>query len=509
MVATPTQRQPRGFFEIGVFNCKRSVNLGTLMRSAYQLGAAGVFVIGSRYKRQSSDTCHADLHIPLREFDCFDAFKASRPKGAQLIAVESPEYGGKWLSAFSHPMQAIYMLGAEDHGLPPEVVKQCQQVVSIESLRQPSYNVAVAGSLVMYHRLASRGDGHLSDSTVNRNQTRVTEGAMPTKRPYRRSAQQPSLDNRTQVYGSRKYLCDFSFFDVIDTEVKAYWLGFIAADGCVRNDRTFIVALAAKDRCHLERLKRDLQATYPLYDYYSTAVTTDENGEKHRKRHPTTSLVISSQRMVAALVRQGVHPRKTKTLAFPSHSQVPRELMHHYVRGYFDGDGSIFNSEDRLTGKLYWGVCIISTLRFCAQLAAWFAMNRITAPAQYRKHGEIAYTIRYSRADDLCKIRALLYRDATVYLERKKVLFDQVQPRVNKSKAAREAILEVIQRTDEPHSFRDLHALLSADHSYGNLQIALGELSRNGVLDKCGTQAGKPLYTYDFTEADNAFRERC
>ncbi len=146
----------RGYFEIGVYNPKRAVNLGTLMRSAYQLGAAGAFVIGSRYKRQHSDTCHADLHIPLREFATFDQFKAARPHGADLVAIESPEYGGKWLSSFTHPMRCVYLLGAEDSGLPEDVVKQCNRVVSIESLRQPSYNVAVAGSLVMYHRLASR-----------------------------------------------------------------------------------------------------------------------------------------------------------------------------------------------------------------------------------------------------------------------------------------------------------------------------------------------------------------
>lgn len=156
ITAAPARRQPRGYFEIGVFNPKHSVNVGTLMRSAYQLGAAGVFVIGNRYKRQSSDTCHTDLHVPLREFESFDAFKAARPHGAELVAVESPEYGGQWLSSFTHPMRSIYLLGSEDAGLPPEIVRQCNRVVSIESLRTPSYNVAVAGSLVMYHRLASR-----------------------------------------------------------------------------------------------------------------------------------------------------------------------------------------------------------------------------------------------------------------------------------------------------------------------------------------------------------------
>ncbi len=149
-------RTPRGFFEIGVYRPKRECNVGTLLRTAYQLGAAGVFVIGARFRRQPGDTCKSDLHIPLREFATFEDFVAARPHGSTLVAVESPEYGGKWLNGFSHPMRTQYLLGSEDSGLPVEIVKQCAAVVSIESLRQPSYNVAVAGALVMYHRLASR-----------------------------------------------------------------------------------------------------------------------------------------------------------------------------------------------------------------------------------------------------------------------------------------------------------------------------------------------------------------
>lgn len=156
MVAPSPARAPRGYFEIGVYQPSKSENVGTLLRSAYQLGAAGVFLIGSRFQRQCSDTCHADRHIPVRQFATWEQFKAAQPHGTDLVAVESPEYGGRWLSGFTHPERAVYLLGNESRGLPAEVVKQCGRVVSIESLRQPSYNVAVAGSLVMYHRLASR-----------------------------------------------------------------------------------------------------------------------------------------------------------------------------------------------------------------------------------------------------------------------------------------------------------------------------------------------------------------
>lgn len=139
----------RGFFEIGVFHPKTEANIGTLMRSAYQLGASGVFTIGRRYQQQASDTVKAYRHLPVRHFTTFDEFYAAIPLACRLIGVEM---GGKPLGNACHPQSAVYLLGAEDHGLPPEVVKRCQQIISLDAIRTPSYNVAVAGSLVMYHR---------------------------------------------------------------------------------------------------------------------------------------------------------------------------------------------------------------------------------------------------------------------------------------------------------------------------------------------------------------------
>ena len=140
---------PRGFFEIGIYHTKTSSNVGTLWRSASQLGASSIFTIDKRYPKQASDTLKTYRHIPMREFSSFGQFLASMPKCARLIGVEM---GGKPLSTFNHPEQAIYLLGAEDFGLPSAVIDACDNIISIESLRTESYNVAVAGSIVMYHR---------------------------------------------------------------------------------------------------------------------------------------------------------------------------------------------------------------------------------------------------------------------------------------------------------------------------------------------------------------------
>jgi len=139
-----------GYFEIGIFHTKTAQNVGTLWRSAYQLGAAGVFTIGRRYKRTAADTYNTTQNIPLRHYDDFDDFLAHRPIDALLVGVEM---GGEKLSEFTHPRNAIYLLGAEDNGLPQGVIDKCNKLVSLEAVRRNSYNVAVAGSIVMYGRV--------------------------------------------------------------------------------------------------------------------------------------------------------------------------------------------------------------------------------------------------------------------------------------------------------------------------------------------------------------------
>jgi len=86
----------------------------------------------------------------MREYDDFDHFQKSIPYDCILIGVEM---GGVNLEKVVHPIRSIYLLGAEDGGLPKDVLTKCQRVVSIESIRMESYNVAVAGSIIMYDRL--------------------------------------------------------------------------------------------------------------------------------------------------------------------------------------------------------------------------------------------------------------------------------------------------------------------------------------------------------------------
>jgi tRNA G18 (ribose-2'-O)-methylase SpoU len=143
----------RGFFEIGIVRGKTVENVGSLWRSAYQMGAAGIFTVGRRYPDQASDTVKAYRHIPMREFATIDALLAAGPHACQVVGVEM---AGRPLDSFVHPESAIYLLGAEDSGLSPAALARCQHLVSLPSCRIESYNVAVAGAIVMFDRQTKR-----------------------------------------------------------------------------------------------------------------------------------------------------------------------------------------------------------------------------------------------------------------------------------------------------------------------------------------------------------------
>ena len=140
---------PPNYFEIGIYHPVHDENIGTVWRSAYQLGAAGIFTIGKTFSRQHSDTEDVWQHIPYRRFQSFDQFHPAIPYGCQIVGVEM---GGKPLHSFQHPDRCIYLLGSESNGLPEHILERCHQVISIESINKASYNVSVAGSIVMYSR---------------------------------------------------------------------------------------------------------------------------------------------------------------------------------------------------------------------------------------------------------------------------------------------------------------------------------------------------------------------
>lgn len=195
-----------------------------------------------------------------------------------------------------------------------------------------------------------------------------------------------------------EYECDETFFDVIDNPIKAYWFGFIIADGHI--DRKLVTTLKPGDVSHLELFKKDIGYTGPIY-------TQSRDGCK--------SLTIDRIQLVKALQALGLTHRKTYDLEWKHLAGYVREnseLMRHVVRGYTDGDGCVYESKGR------WGLDFTCHKEsFLRHLDLFLAQEFKFAPHCIQK-GSTAYHLRYSDRVAF-KIAEYLYKDASRYLQRK------------------------------------------------------------------------------------------
>jgi tRNA G18 (ribose-2'-O)-methylase SpoU len=147
--------EQNGFFGIGIVNNVDEINIGTLWRSAYILGASFIFTVDKKYKKQTTDVTNAWQKIPLYHYNTIEELKENLPYDTPLVAVELEEDAIE-LADFKHPDRAVYLLGNERSGLSKQILSQCHKVVKLPG--SYSLNVSVAGSILMYDRTAKLGN---------------------------------------------------------------------------------------------------------------------------------------------------------------------------------------------------------------------------------------------------------------------------------------------------------------------------------------------------------------
>lgn len=143
--------QQNGFFGIGILNNVDEINIGTLWRSAYIMGASFIFTVDKRYKKQSSDVTNAWQKIPLYHYDTMDDLLANLPYDTRLVGVELDETSIN-IVEYQHPHRCVYLLGNEQTGLTAEAIEKCHELIQLPG--DYSLNVSVAGSIVLYDRVA-------------------------------------------------------------------------------------------------------------------------------------------------------------------------------------------------------------------------------------------------------------------------------------------------------------------------------------------------------------------
>lgn len=138
------------FYGIGIMQTKSEVNVGTLWRSAYIMGASFIFTVDEKYRRQSSDTATTPSRIPLYHYKDLEDLKSHLPHGTPLVGVELSDEA-VFVNEFSHPKRAVYLLGSEANGLSQTTLEACHQLIKLPG--HFSLNVAVAGSIIMHDRI--------------------------------------------------------------------------------------------------------------------------------------------------------------------------------------------------------------------------------------------------------------------------------------------------------------------------------------------------------------------
>ena len=214
-----------------------------------------------------------------------------------------------------------------------------------------------------------------------------------------------------------KYYYNKDYFCKIDTEEKAYWLGFLYADGCINrfytNEKlrsmTLELTLCKSDREHLVKFLECIESNVPI---------KERRNKMNGKEYISYRVQINCTKMCYDLIDKGCIPCKTYTIKLPDESKVPRKFMRDFLRGYFDGDGCISISykdsyahiESNITGMQ----------NMMNEISAYLFDNRIVnkIPKQNKKNNTVAVSIYFYGKDNKMFLD-YIYKDSCVYLERK------------------------------------------------------------------------------------------
>lgn len=212
----------------------------------------------------------------------------------------------------------------------------------------------------------------------------------------------------------RKYKLNENYFDNIDTSNKAYIMGFLHSDGSNNiNKSTISLSLQEEDREILEQIRKEIGSTKPLeYLDYSDK---HDFGYSYKNQY---RLIVFSKHMCKELNDKGITPNKSLTIGFPN--WLSEDLISHYIRGVFDGDGSIHQSFRNDNNKPI-TLTITATESFCEELRniCKQILNINAGIYDASCHNGITKVFTISGRNIAKKFLDWIYRDADLYLQRK------------------------------------------------------------------------------------------
>lgn len=210
------------------------------------------------------------------------------------------------------------------------------------------------------------------------------------------------LAKGVDIYSRKSHVNDH-IFDTIDTEEKAYWLGFLYADGNVHHENK-------SWRIELSLQEQDLNHVQKFANFVSC-----EKEPKYRAKTKAYRMSFCSSRMAEELIKKGCIPKKSLVLTFPSYNIVPKKLMSHFIRGYFDGDGCI--SLHQQVHSIIKEVSILGTKEFLEGLVKETNIDGAVIKKEKRTTSN-TYFIHWRKKEGN-EMLDYMYGNASVYLQRK------------------------------------------------------------------------------------------
>lgn len=213
--------------------------------------------------------------------------------------------------------------------------------------------------------------------------------------------------------GRRKYSLNENDFDKIDTQNKAYVLGLIYADGCNFPPKcTSFISLQESDKEILEKIKIEIGSTQPI-----KIIDQSSRNDNNYSYNNMCTLNMYSKHICESLERLGVVRNKSLVLDFPT---IDNHLIPHFVRGYFDGDGSLYMYEKKNGGK-HITITYTSTEKFCNKLKDIIKNELGINCGVYDAscHNGITKVASITGVEHPLKVLNWMYKDADLYLQRK------------------------------------------------------------------------------------------
>ena len=211
--------------------------------------------------------------------------------------------------------------------------------------------------------------------------------------------------------GKRTYEVNKYFFKNINTEEKAYILGFICADGHIEKDR-LIITVSIKDIDILKKIKRVLNSKHPIKNIKRKNPYQNSN----RKELILVELQINSVELVKPLFNMGLTTNKTYTLDGSILKFIPKYLMRDFLRGYFDGDGNVLFGKKYSSGYKY-NINICGNEDFLLKsFQVYFPSNNKLYKNLYSKQ---CYVWKISQKDKVKDFMHYLYYNSSIFLQRK------------------------------------------------------------------------------------------